>query len=240
MVLTEDKQAISTKNLGFTFSPHEECAVEEAVKIISDQGGDSTVLSLGPAAAKEQLQYAMSMGIKNAILLETDEDADWDPISTADAIVDTVNKQAAAGNNFDMIFFGNEAADTGGYQVGIRVAHALDWPCVAGIKQLELSPPQATAYREVGASKEAFEVGLPAVFSMKEGINYPRYPSVPGRLRAKKKPIDTSSPDIQVVSYKKSELELPVEKATETVVLGKGPDAAPTVVEMMKEIGVLP
>ena len=239
MLLTEDEQAIDTKSLGFTFSPHEECAVEEAVKIVEEHGGDTTVLTLGPDAAKEQLQYAMSMGMKNAVLLETEDTADWDPKNTADAILASIQEQQAEGKTFDMLFFGNEAADTGGYQVGIRIAHALDWPCVAGIKQLDIEEGKAIAYRETGNGKEVFEVMLPAVFTMKEGINYPRYPSVPGRLRAKKKEIARSTPEQVDVSFKKVKLKTPVEVKQEVQILGEGAAAAPKVVEMMQELGVV-
>src|SRR5207249_3201108 len=72
ITLTPDAQAIDTSLLGFTVSPHEECAVEEALRIVEGHGGSTTVLTLGPAAAKEQLQNAMAMGVGAAVLLETD------------------------------------------------------------------------------------------------------------------------------------------------------------------------
>jgi electron transfer flavoprotein beta subunit len=85
IVLTADGQAIDTRFLGFTISPHEECGVEEAVRIVEATGGSSTVLTLGPAAAEDQLRDAMALGIARAILLETDG-SEWDPVSTAAAI----------------------------------------------------------------------------------------------------------------------------------------------------------
>ena len=87
--LTADEQDIDTQYLGFTVSPHEECATEEAVQLIEAHGGSSTVLTLGPEAASEQLRDAMAVGIDRAILLETDG-RDWDPVATADAIVAAV------------------------------------------------------------------------------------------------------------------------------------------------------
>ena len=124
IVLTADAQAIDTRFLGATISPHEECGVEEAVRIVEANGGSSAVLTLGPAAAEEQLRDAMAIGIDRAILLETDG-RDWDPIATADAIVESIRAEEAANGPFDLILFGNESADSGGFQVGIRVAHAL-------------------------------------------------------------------------------------------------------------------
>ncbi len=80
--LTADEQAIDTRFLGFTVSPHEECAVEEAVRIVEAHGGSSTVLTLGPEEAIDQLREAMAIGIDGAILLETDG-SEWSATDTA-------------------------------------------------------------------------------------------------------------------------------------------------------------
>src|SRR5437867_9131652 len=84
IALTSDQQDIDTRLLGFTISPHEECAVEEAVRLIERHGGTSVVLTLGPEVAAEQLRDAMALGIDRAILLETDGE-EWDPEATAGA-----------------------------------------------------------------------------------------------------------------------------------------------------------
>jgi len=89
--ITPDGQAIDTAYLGFTMSPHEECAVEEAVQLVERHGGEATVLTLGPAEADEQLRYAASLGVAKAVLLPIDG-PDWDPQRTASAI-------AAAGDS---------------------------------------------------------------------------------------------------------------------------------------------
>ena len=83
--LTPDAQAIDVRYLGFTISPHEECAVEEAVRLVEAHGGTSTVLTLGPEAASGQLRDAMAIGVDNAVLLETDG-LEWDPAATAAAV----------------------------------------------------------------------------------------------------------------------------------------------------------
>jgi electron transfer flavoprotein beta subunit len=239
ITLTEDQQAIDTKFLGFTVSPHEECAVEEAVRLVEANGGSSTVLTLGPEVATEQLRSAIAMGVDRAILLQTDDEG-WDPVATAAAIVDVVRAEQEAGRGFDVLLFGNEAADTGDYQVGIRVAHALGLPCVTGIKRLEIADGTATARRE-GASGgwEIFEVGLPAVFTVKEGINLPRYPSVPGRLRAKKKEIEVIAPARRPGGFERIKLMLPPEAGGEVQILGNGPAAAGAVVEILQQLGVI-
>ncbi|MDT8307293.1 MAG: electron transfer flavoprotein subunit beta/FixA family protein [Anaerolineae bacterium] len=235
ITVTEDGQRIETRNLGFTISPHEECAVEEAVRIVEAQGGEAAVLTLGPAEATEQLRSALAVGVERAILLATD-DEEWDPRATARAITAAVREQEAAGNAFDILLFGNESADSGGYQVGVRVAHALDLPVVTGVKGLEIEGNVARARREGTNGWEVFEVGLPAVFTVKEGINLPRYPSVPGRLRAKKKPIVESRPLNEGGGLRKIRLVLPPEEQTDVEILGNGPDAAPRVLALLKEL----
>ena len=238
ITLTADEQEIDTRFLGFTISPHEECAVEEALRLIEAHGGSTAVLTLGPAAAEEQLRDALAMGVERAILLETDG-REWDPTATADAIVEVVSTQRAAGHDFDLLLFGNEAADTGGYQVGIRVAHALDLPCVTGVKELEIRHGTAIAKREAAGGREIFEVSLPAVLTIKEGLNLPRYPSMPGRLKAKKKTIEKINPPWNNGGLEKIRLKLPKEAEHQVEILGKGPEAAPKVVELFHKLGLV-
>jgi electron transfer flavoprotein beta subunit len=238
MSLTADEQEIDTRYFSFTVSPHEECAVEEAVRLIEANGGVSAVLTLGADAAVDQLREAMALGIERAILLETDG-RDWDAGATAQAIIEVVRAQSTAGMNFDLLLFGNEAADTGDYQVGVRVAHALDLPCVTGVKKLRIQDGLARAEREASGGWDIFEVPLPAVITVKEGLNLPRYPSLPGRLKAKKKPIERLTPRWNGNGLEKVRLKLPPEQDHRVEVLGKGPEAAPKVIELFQKLGVL-
>ncbi|HVL53920.1 MAG TPA: electron transfer flavoprotein subunit beta/FixA family protein [Vitreimonas sp.] len=239
IVLTADQREIDTRYLGFTVSPHEECAVEEAVRLIEAHGGSSTVLTLGPAAAEEQLRDAMAVGIDGAILLETDS-TDWDPIATAAAIVDAVRSAEVAGEPFDLLLFGNESADSGGYQVGIRVATALGLPALTGVKGIDVRDGSVVARREgTRGAVEEYEIALPALLAVREGINLPRYPSVPGRLRARKKEIARSTPDRRPGGPEMVRLRVPQERETETEILGTGPEAAPRVVELLQQLGMV-
>jgi electron transfer flavoprotein beta subunit len=236
--LTPDEQEIDTRFLAFTVSPHEECAVEEAVRL-TEAGGTSTVLTLGPKEAVEQLQDTLALGIARAVLLETDG-REWDPTATAGAIVEAVRTEAAAGFEYDLVLFGNEAADTGDYQVGIRVAHALALPCVTGVKALEIGNGTAIARREQQGGWEVFEVPLPAVVTVKEGINLPRYPSIPGRIRAKKQQIQRIEPDWPGNALVKVRLKLPIEEEKRAEILGNGAEAAAQVAKVLEELGLAP
>ncbi|HEY7432404.1 MAG TPA: electron transfer flavoprotein subunit beta/FixA family protein [Streptosporangiaceae bacterium] len=239
IVLTPDGQEVETRMAGFTVSPHEECAVEEAVSITERHGGSVSVLTLGPAVASEQLRDALALGAGHAILLETDG-REWGPVATAAAIEAQVRRRAADGPGYDLVLLGNEAADTGDYQVGVRLAHALGWPCVTGIKKLEITPDGVRAAREYRGNEETFEFRLPAVVTVKEGINLPRYPSLPGRLRAKRAVVEEHQPPWQPDALRKDSLRVPETPRTQATVLGTGQAAVPALLQILAELGVLP
>jgi electron transfer flavoprotein beta subunit len=235
ITLTDDERAIQTRHLGFTVSPHEECAAEGAVRLVEQHGGTSTVLTLGPPEAEEQLRDLMAIGIDDAIHLVTDG-GEWDPQATAAAIVDAIRQQPDAP---DLILFGNESADAGNYQVAIRVARALNLPSVTGIKAIEVDGSTARCEQEVPGGRDVYEAPIPAVVTVKEGINLPRYPSVPGRLRAKRKPLTAITPAKSDPRLEMIRLAVPSTGAKQAQLLGNGPQAAPAVVEVLREVGVL-
>ena len=239
IAVTADGMDVDVTMSGFTVSPHEECAVEEAVQITEQLGGTVSVLTLGPAEAAGQLRDMLALGAQRGILLETDG-AEWGPVATAAAIADAVRDRG-----YDVLLFGNEAADTGGYQVPVRVAHALGLPCVTGIKRLTITgadgdPAGIVASREYRGAEEVFELPLPAVVSVKEGINLPRYPSLPGRLRAKRATIETIVPQPSGERLRKARLRVPEAPAKGAQVLGSGTEAVPALVGLLDELGVLP
>ena len=265
VVLTAGGQDVDTRMSGFTVSPHEECAVEEAVQVAERTGGAVTVLTLGPPEAADQLRDMLALGASRAVLLETDG-REWGPIATAAAIADAVRRRAASDEPpWELLLFGNEAADTGGYQVGVRVAHALGLPCVTGIKNLELAASASAdggradggpadggradggragavsvrARREYRGVQESYDLTLPAVVSVKEGINLPRYPSLPGRLRAKRAQIERFQPEFRAEGLRKLGLRVPEGERKQAEVLGTGVDAVPALVSLLDELGVL-
>jgi electron transfer flavoprotein beta subunit len=238
IALAPDERSIDTRHLGVTISPHEECAVEEAVRLIEANGGDSAVLTLGPEQALEQLRDALALGIARAIHLVTDGQ-EWDPESTAAAIVEAIRADEAESGPFDLILLGNEAGDSADYQVAVRVGRALGRPTVTAIKGLAVSDGVARCEQEAGGGRDVYELRLPAVVAVLEGLNLPRFPSVPGRLRAKSKPVATSQPTRPAQRLEMLRLAVPQGAAKQAVVLGRGADAAPAVVEVLQGLGLV-
>ena len=238
IALTEDALEIDATHLAFTTSPHEECAVEEAVRIVEAHGGETTVLSAGPREAEEQLRHALSVGVDRAVLVETDG-TDWDPERTAAALAEAVRGIEERDGPFDLILFGNESADAGGFQVGIRVARALGRPMVNGIKAIDVDGGTVNLRRAVEAGYEVYRLPLPAVAGVREGINLPRYPTLKGRLASKKAVIGTVSATAPPGQQQMLRLVRPVEQEGETNILGAGAEAAVGIVDLFQELGVL-
>ena len=236
--ITADGQAVDTAYLAFTTSPHEECAAEEAVRLVEQHGGESTVLTLGPAEADEQLRYAASIGVNKCVLLPIDT-ADWDPQRTASAIAEAIKGIEATDGAFDLVLFGNESADSGNFQIGVRVAHALARPMVNGIKGIAIDGTTVTAKREAEAGVEVYRMQLPAVLGVKEGINLPRYPTLKGRLGSKKVEVAQVAPQGSLGGQQMVTLQQAAEQVSQTIMLGTGPEAAPAVVDLLEELGLL-
>lgn len=233
IILTPDSRAIETGHLSFTTSPHEECAVEAALQLREAHEGSVTVLTLGPLEAEEQLRYAASVGVDQAMLVPTDG-SDIDPQATAGGLLDairTLEEEAP----FDLVLFGNESADSGGFQVGIRVAHGLGRPVVSGIKGLEIDDGVAVARREIPGGFEVHRLPLPAVVAVKEGIALPRYPTLSGRLKSKK--LDVAHHEVELVpgGMRMLHFEAPPEQEVETERL----EDAAAVVDVLERLGVL-
>jgi electron transfer flavoprotein beta subunit len=238
ITLTEDARAIDIKYLGFAIGPHEECGVEAAVQLVEQHGGESVVLTLGVEGAIEQLRNAMSIGISRGIHIVTDGE-EWDPEATAAAIVDAVKADEADSGPFDLMLFGNEAGDTADYQVAVRVARALGRPAVTGIKGMTIADGVGRCEQEAEGGRDVYEVRLPAVVGVLEGLNLPRYPSVPGRIKARSKPLAVSNPARPASRLEMVRLVVPTTEAKQATILGTGPDAAAAVVAMLESAGVL-
>jgi electron transfer flavoprotein beta subunit len=242
VVLSADSRSVDTRHVGWTVSPHEECAVEAAVQVATATGGAATVLTLGPDDAIEQLREALAVGAARAVHVVADNER-WGPADVAAAIADVVRTHAATGNPYGLLLFGNDAADTGDFQVGIRVAYALGLPVVTGVRTLALEGdgdnPTVVATGDGPDGVEVFELPLPAVLTVKEGGIDPRYPSIPGRLKAKKAPVEVVDPAHAPAGTGRVRLVLPPEQPSQVEILGHGADAAKAVVDLFARIGVV-
>ena len=164
---------------------------------------------------------------------------EWDGEATAAAIVDGIRADEGASGPFDIIFFGNESADAGGYQVGLRVGYALGRPCATGLKGVKVEGSSVRCEQDAGGGRDVYVLPLPAVVTVKEGLNLPRYPSVPGRMRASRKPVVASTPVRPESRLQMTLLAVPGGPGRRTELLGSGAAAAPAVVEMMRKAGIL-
>ena len=235
IVLTDDEQAIETRHLGFTISPHEECGVEEAVRIVEREGGEVVVLTLGPPEAEEQLRDAMAIGADRAILLETDG-AEWDPQATAAAIVDAIARRRRRLRPDPVRQRVGRRRQLPGRDPRRVRARAARRDRAEGDRRR--GRPRCAASRRSRGGRDVYVVPLPAVVTVKEGLNLPRYPSVPGRLRAKRSRSHAGAPTRPEPRLEKVRLVLPAGQGKQAEMLGDGADAAPTVVEVLRALGV--
>jgi len=238
VVLTEDAQAVDGRFAGFTMSPHEECAVELAVQVTAANGGQAAVFTLGDADAVEQLRSALAVGAAAATLVEADASS-FGPADVAREIAAVVRAHEAEGTSHDLVLLGNDAADSGDFQVGIRLAYELQRPVVNGAKVVTVADGVVTAKVEGPEGVETYEVPLPAVVTIREGGVEPRYPSVPGRMKAKKVPVEERTPSTEPSGPKRVKLTLPPPVPSNVQILGEGAAAAPAVVDLFEELGVL-
>jgi electron transfer flavoprotein beta subunit len=239
ITLSADGMSVDDTSLGHTVSPHEECAVELAISVAKDTGGEATVLTLGSSEAIEQLRNALALGCTAAVLLEADPGA-YGPADVATAIAELVRAHEAAGTTYDLVLLGNDASDTGDFQVGIRLSYLLGRPVVAGVSTLAVTGDTATARGgSPDGGTEIFEVPLPAVLTVMEGGIEPRYPTIPGRMKAKKVKIEQVTPSGTPSGPGRLRLTLPPAQPSQVSVLGEGAEAAPAVVDLLEKLGVL-
>ena len=184
--LVIENGAISEDGVEFILNPYDEYAVEEAVKIKEESGAEVTVLTVGPDRSENVLRTALAMGADKAVFLELEEEVDEYTLSKY--MVAAIKDQS-----FDLILGGNMSVDSGAGQVAIRIAEDLEIPHVSTITGLTLEGNKATVERDVEGDLEIIEVNLPFLATTQQGLNEPRYPSLPGIMKAKKKPLERLS-----------------------------------------------
>ncbi len=188
---TEEKISISNGAIAedgaeFIINPYDEYAVEEAIKLRDEHGGEVTVLSIGDEDSEKQLRTALAMGADKAVLIDIEDDIDTiDEYTSAKVIADYLKDKEV-----DIILAGNVAIDGGSGQVGPRVAELLGINYVTTITELTIDGTKATVVRDVEGDSETIETSLPLLVTAQQGLNEPRYPSLPGIMKAKKKPLE--------------------------------------------------
>ncbi|GAB3653965.1 electron transfer flavoprotein subunit beta/FixA family protein [Nocardioides korecus] len=237
VLLSEDAQSADARFVGFTLSAHDLCAVETAVQVAAATDGSATVLSIGSADAVEQLRTALGVGCTAATLVEADPVA-LGPADVAREIAAVVADHEAEHGAYDLVLLGNDAADSGDFQVGIRLAHALERPVVTGIKNVSVEGGTATLVGEGALGRETYAVPTPAVVTVLEGGVEPRYPTITGRMKAKKIPVEQRALAAEPRGSGRVRMTLPEATPSTATVLGEGPEAAPAVVDLLQQLGV--
>ncbi|MGC4376172.1 electron transfer flavoprotein subunit beta/FixA family protein [Fictibacillus sp. Mic-4] len=188
---TEEKISITNGKISedsaeFIINPYDEYAVEEAIVLRDQHGGEVTVVTVGSEEAEKELRTALAMGADKAVLI-SNEDLDSQDQFTTSSILATYFKE----QEFDLILGGNVAIDNGTGQVGPRLAELLNIPYVTTITSIKIDGSTVSIDRDVEGDVEKIETSLPLLVTAQQGLNEPRYPSLPGIMKAKKKPLET-------------------------------------------------
>jgi electron transfer flavoprotein beta subunit len=237
VLLTQDGQSVDARFVGFTLSNNESCAVELAVQVAAAGGGTATVLSVGSPESVEQLRTALGVGCTAAVLVEADP-VTLGPRDVAHEIAEVVRDHAAAGTTYDLVLLGNDADDSGDFQVAVRLAHELERPVVTGIQTVQVTGEDVELKGDGPDGTETFSLPLPAVVSVLEGGVEPRYPTITGRMKAKKIEVETRSASRPPAGSGRDRLTLPPPSPSTVEVIGEGPGAAAAVVDLLQKLGV--
>jgi len=188
IAISDDGMSIKTDDLKWVINPYDEFAVEEALRIKEAHGGTVTILSVGTEKTVEAIRTALAMGADKGILIN-------DPVAQKSDALNTARILAAALKDipFDLIIAGQRAVDDDGYQVGPATAEYLNIPCVSMVIKVEIGDAAIRCHRTIEGGTVILEAPLPALFTAQRGLNEPRYASLPGIMKAKKKPIDNKS-----------------------------------------------
>ncbi|MNK34658.1 Electron transfer flavoprotein subunit beta [compost metagenome] len=226
---------VSDDGVKYVINPYDEYAVEEALRQKEQHGGTITVLSVGPERTAEALRTALAMGADEAVLI-TDGRIAADEFSVSKVLAAYLSKQSP-----DLILGGNFSVDSGGGQVAVRIARLLGIPHVSSITKLMISGETAEVQRDSEGDTETVELSLPALFTAQQGLNDPRYPSLPGIMKAKKKPFQTLSLDDLGISEsdiapktRRLSLTLPPARKAGQIMKGDMPQQATELVQLLR------
>jgi len=240
---TEEKIVISDGEIEddsaeFIINPYDEYAVEEAIKQRDEHGGEVTVVTIGDEDSEKQLRTALAMGADKAVLINTEDDLEEGDQFTTAKILETYFEDKEP----DLILAGNVAIDEASGQVGPRLATRLGIPFVTTITSLEIDDDTVKIDKDVEGDVEKIETTLPLLVTCQQGLNEPRYPSLPGIMKAKKKPLEEL--EIDDLDLDEDELEpktktveifLPPEKQAGRVLEGEIEDQVKELVTLLKD-----
>ncbi|WP_428908234.1 electron transfer flavoprotein subunit beta/FixA family protein [Niallia sp. Krafla_26] len=227
---------IQDDSVEFIINPYDEYAIEEAIKLREAHGGEVTVLTVGVQESEKQLRTALAIGADKAVLVDIEELDEVDANSISIILATYLSKQEP-----DIILSGNVAVDGGSGQVGPQVAERLGIPQVTTITKLDIKEGVATVVRDVEGDQEIIKVSLPLLVTAQQGLNEPRYPSLPGIMKAKKKPLDVLEIedldlDVNEISAKTKTIDifLPREKQAGKLLSGTVKEQAANLLSLLK------
>jgi electron transfer flavoprotein beta subunit len=186
--ITDDGLSIKTEDIKWVINPYDEFAVEEALRIKEAQGGSVTIVSAGQERAVEAIRTALAMGADKGILIKDHVVDNCDALGIARILAAAIKDL-----QFDLIIAGQRAVDDDNFQVGTAVAEFLNIPNISLVIKEEISDGKIKCQRTVEGGTVVLEAPLPALFTTQRGLNEPRYASLPGIMKAKKKPLDIKS-----------------------------------------------
>ena len=226
---------IATNDIKFIVNPYDEYAVEEALKIKEKLGGEVTAVTVGPQGADQALKECVAKGVDNIKRIWSDSLENIDPMTTAKILA-----KAIEGMEYDLVICGKQAIDDDAGQVGTMVADFLGIPHVAVVVKAELDGDTAKFHRQIEGGVEVVEAKLPALFTAQKGLNEPRYPSLKGKMKAKKKKaeiIDATGLGVDIAPrIKVIEMSVPEVRTSGTMIREEEPaDAAKKLVQLLKE-----
>ena len=183
-----DGVSIKKQDIKWVMNPYDEIAVEEALQIRDAQGGSVTIVSMGSPKAVEAIRTALAMGADKGIHINDPAAEGSDPLATARILAAAVKDIP-----YDLIIAGHRAVDEDNYQVAAGVAELLNIPQISMVTKDELLDGQIKCHRAVEGGTVVVQAPLPALFTTQRGLNEPRYASLPGIMKAKKKPVDVKT-----------------------------------------------
>ncbi|MBT3909537.1 MAG: electron transfer flavoprotein subunit beta/FixA family protein, partial [Rhodospirillaceae bacterium] len=184
-----DQTGVETANVKMSMNPFDEIAVEEAVRLKEAGTADEIIaVSLGAQQSQETIRTALAMGADRGVLVETDEELQ--PLAVAKLLKAVIDKESP-----DLIILGKQAIDDDSNQTGQMLAALLGWSQGTFASALNFDGDTLNVTREVDAGLETIALAMPAVITTDLRLNEPRYASLPNIMKAKKKPIDTLTPD---------------------------------------------